>query len=179
MATDTSTVIKSMHMPCCCSSVATLCLTLCDPMNCSTPGFPVLHCLREFAQTHVQWVSDAIQSLHPLSPSSPLALNLSQHQGLFQWAGSSHQVARLELQLQHQSFQWIFRVDFLLDWLVWSCCPRDSQESFPTPQFKSMNSLVLQLSHPYMTTGKTIALTRWTFVGKVRSLLLICYLSWS
>ena len=74
-------------------------------------------------------------------------------------------------------FQWIFRVDFLQDWVVWSLCsPRDSQESSPTPQFKSINSLTLsflyspQLSHPYMTTGKTITLTRWTFVGKVMSL---------
>ena len=72
----------------------------------------------EFAQTHVHWVSDAIQPFHPLSPPSPPALNLSQHQGLFQWVGSSHQVAKvLELQLQHQSFQWIFRVDsFRIDW---------------------------------------------------------------
>ena len=83
----------------------------------------------------------------------------------------------MELQLQHQSFQWIFRTDFLLNGLVGSPhSPRDSQESSPTPQFKSINSLVLsffmvQLSHPYMTTGKTIALTRWTFVGKVMVLL--------
>ena len=84
---------------------------------------------------------------------------------------SLHQVASiLELWLQHQSFPWIFRVDFLQDSLVWSCCPRDSQESSPAPQFKSMNSLVLQLSNPYMTSGKTIALTRWTFLGEVRSL---------
>ena len=77
-------------------------------------GFPVLHYLPEFAQTHVRWVNDAIQLSHPLSPASPPVLNLSQHQGLFQWVGSSHQVAKgLELQLQHQSFQWIFRVDCL------------------------------------------------------------------
>ena len=84
---------------------------------------------------------------HPLSPSSPLALSLSQHQGLFQGVSSSHQMARvLELQLQHQSFQWIFRTDFLWDWLVRSpCSPRDSQESSPTPQFKSINSSVLSL----------------------------------
>ena len=73
-------------------------------MNCSTPGFPVLHCLLEFAQTLVHWVCDAIQPSHPLSPASPPALNLSQHQNLFQWVGSSHQVAKvLELQCQHQS----------------------------------------------------------------------------
>ena len=83
----------------------------------------------------------------------------------------------LEFQLQHQSFQWIFRTDFLSDGLVGSlCCPRDSQESSPTPQFKSINSqhstfFIVQLSPPYMTTGETIALTRWTFVGKVMSVL--------
>ena len=81
------------------------CLTLCNHMNCSTPGFPVLHYLPEFIQTHVHWVSDAIQPSHPLLPPSPPSLNLSQHQGLFQWISSSHQVAKvLELQLQHQSF---------------------------------------------------------------------------
>ena len=89
------------------------CPTLCDPMDWSMPGFPVHHQLLELAQTHVHQVSDAIQPSHPLSPPSP-AFNLSQHQSLFQWVGSSHQVAKvLELQLQHQSFQWIFRTDFL------------------------------------------------------------------
>ena len=83
-------------------------------------GFPVLHHLLEFAQTHVHWVGDAIQPSHPLLLPSPPALNLSQHQSLFQWVSSLHQVAKgLEFQLQHQSFQWIFRIDFLQDWLVW------------------------------------------------------------
>ena len=88
------------------------------PMESSTPGFPVLQCLLEFAQIHVHWVMDAIQASHPLLLHSPPVLSLSQHQGLFQWVGSSHQVTKvLELQLQHQSFQWIFRVDFLrIDW---------------------------------------------------------------
>jgi len=96
------------------SSVAQLCLTLCDPMDCSMPGFPVNHQLPELVQTHAHWVSDAIQPAHPLSPPSPPAFNLSQHQGLFQWVSSSHQVAKvLEFQLQHQAFQWIFRTDFL------------------------------------------------------------------
>ena len=86
----------------------------CDPMNCSTPGPPVHHQLPELTQTHVHWVGDAIQPSHPLSSPSPLAFNWSQHQGLFQWVSSSHQVAKvLEFQLQHQSFQWIFRTDFL------------------------------------------------------------------
>ena len=86
-------------------------LTLRDPMNCRTQGFPVLHHLLEFVQIHVHWVSDAIQWSHPVLPSSPLALNLSQHQGLFPWVSSSHQAAKvLELQLLHQSFQWIGRL---------------------------------------------------------------------
>ena len=93
------------------SSVAQLCPTLCDPMNCSMPGLPVHHQLLEFTQTHIHRVSDAIQPSHPVSSPSPPAPNLPQHQGLFQWVNSSHQVARvLELQLQHQSFQWILRV---------------------------------------------------------------------
>ena len=80
----------------------------------STPGFPVLHYLPDFAQIHVLWVSDAIQPSHPLSSPSPPAFNLSQHQGHFKWVSSSHQVAKvLEFQLQHQSFQWIFRTDSL------------------------------------------------------------------
>ena len=90
------------------------CLTLCNPMNHSTPGLPVHHQLPESTQTHIHWVSDAIQPSHPLSTPSPPALNLSQHQGLFQWVNSSHQVAKvLEFQLQHQSFQWTPRTDIL------------------------------------------------------------------
>ena len=123
------------------SSVLQLCLTVHDPMDCSTPGLPVHHQLPESTQTHVHWVGDAIQPSHPLSSPSPPALNLSQHQDLFKWVSSLHQVAKvLEFQLQHQSFQWIFRTDFLQDWQLWSpCSPRDSQESSPTPQFKCMN----------------------------------------
>ena len=96
------------------SSVAQSCLTLCNPMNRSTPGLPVHHQLPEFNQTHVHRVSDAIQPSHPLLSPSPPAPNPSQHQSLFQWISSSHQVAKvLEFQLQHQSFQWTFRTDFL------------------------------------------------------------------
>ena len=127
--------------------VVQLCPILCDPTDCSTPGFSDLHHLPELAQTLVHWVGDAIQPSSPLSsPSSP-AFNLAQHQGLFQWIGSSHQVAKVwELQLQQQSFQWIFRVDFFLYWLVWfPCIPRDSQESSPTPQLQSICSSVLSL----------------------------------
>ena len=93
-------------------------LRLCNPMDCGTPGFPVLHCLLEFAQTHVPEVSDAIQPSHPLLSPSPPVFNLSQHQGLFKWVSSSHQVGAenhkiLELPIPHQPFQSIFRVDFL------------------------------------------------------------------
>ena len=148
-------------------------------MNRSTPGLPVHHQLPEFTQTHVHPVGDDIQTSHPLSSPSPPAPNPSQHQGLFQWVNFSHEVAKvLEFQPQHQPFQWIFRTDLLLNGLVGSpCSPRDSQESSPT--YSSNASILLcsafftlQVSHPYMTTGKTIALTRRTFVGKVMSLLL-------
>ena len=93
------------------SSVAQSCPTLFDPMNHSTPGLPVHHQLPEFTQTHVHWVGDAIQPSRHLLPPSPPALNLSQHQGLFKWVSSSHQVAKvLEFQLQHESFQWTPRI---------------------------------------------------------------------
>ena len=94
------------------SSVAQSCLTLCDPMNRSTPGLPVHHQLLGFTQTHAHRVGDVIQPSHPLSSPSPPAPNPSQHQGLFQWVSSSHQMAKvLEFQLQHQSFQWAPRTD--------------------------------------------------------------------
>jgi len=96
------------------SPVAQSCLTLFEPMDCSMPGFPVPHQLPEPTQTHVHCVGAAIQPSHPLSPPSPPTFNLSQLQGLFQWVSSWHQVAKvLEFQLQHQSFQWIFKIDFL------------------------------------------------------------------
>ena len=78
----------------CCCSVANLCLILCNLMGCNTPGFSVPYRLREFAQVHVHWISDAIQPSYPLSPSFPFAFNLSQHHGLFQWVSCSHQVAK-------------------------------------------------------------------------------------
>ena len=143
-------------MFCCnCCLVTNLCPTLCSPTDCSTPSFSVLHNLLEFAQIYVHWVRDAVYPVHPLLSPFPFAFNISQHQGLFQWAGSSYQVAKvLELQLQHQSFQWIFRVDFLLDRLVWfPCSPRDSQESSPALQFESINSSVLnRLYGPTLTS---------------------------
>ena len=113
-----STLFSLWHMfllrskNCCCCSVANLCPTLCNPMDCSMTGFPVPHHLQEFAQVHVHCIGDAVQPYHPLTSSSPSAFNLSQHQRLFQWVGCLHQMTKiLELQLQHQSFQWIFRVD--------------------------------------------------------------------
>ena len=101
------------HTHCwCCCSVSQSCPILCDPMDCSTPGLPVPYHLLEFAQVHVHCIGDAVQQSHPLTPSSPSVLNLSQHQGLFQWVICSHQMTKiLELELQDQSFQWIFRVD--------------------------------------------------------------------
>ena len=96
------------------SSGAQSCLTDCNPMDCSMLSFPVHHQLPEFTQNHVHWVSDTIQPSHPLSSPSALAFNRSQHQGLFEWVSSLHQVAEvLGFQLQHQSFQWIFRTGFL------------------------------------------------------------------
>ena len=145
-------------------------------MDCSMLGFPVLQCLPDFVQPCVHWVDIAIQQSHPLSLSPP-AFSLSQHQGFSQWVGSSHQVAKvLELQLQHQSFQWIFRVNFLYDWLVSSLrCPRDSQESSPATKFECITSSLSLLHGTTLTSsqdyGKAIALTIWTFVGKIMSLL--------
>ena len=121
--------------------------SLCNPMDCSMPGFPVHHQLPELTQTHVHWVGDAIQP-------SPPAFNLSQHQGLFKWVSTLHQVAKvLEFQFQHEAFQWIFRIDFLEDGLIGSpCSPRDSQESSPTPQFKIINSSVLKFLYSQTLT---------------------------
>ena len=97
-----------------CCSVAKLCPNVCNPTDYSKPIFPVLHRPTEFAQAHVLWVDDASQSSHPLPPTFPPALNLFQHQDLFLWISPSHQVAKaLELYIQHQFSQWIFRVDFL------------------------------------------------------------------
>ena len=158
------------------------CVQLCDPMDCSTPGFPVLHHLRELAQTHVHRVSDAIQPSHPLlSPSLP-APNPSQHQSLFQWVNSSHEVAKvLEFQLQHQSFQWTpglisFRMAWL-DLLAVQGTPKSLLQHHGSNTSIDQHSafFTVQLSHPYMTIGKTIALTihttTRTFVGKVITLI--------
>ena len=137
------------------SSVIQSCPSLCDPMNHSTPGLPVHQQLPESTQTHVRWVGDAIQPSHALSSPSPPTPTPSQHQGLFQWVNSSHEVAKvLEFQLQHHSLQRNPRANLLQNGLVGSpCSPRDSQESSPTPQFKSINSLVLSFLHsPTLTS---------------------------
>ena len=147
------------------------------PIDCSMPGFPVLHCLPGFAPTHVHWDSNAIQ---PPLPCRPLLLLPSIFPSIkvFFNECSWHRVAKeMDFQLQHQSFQWICRTDFLEDWLVESpCSPRDSQEFSPTLHFKSINSSVLIFLHsPTLTPihhyWKTISLTRQTFVAKVMSLL--------
>ena len=137
------------------SSVTQSCLTLCDPMNRSTPGLPVHHQLPEFTQTHIHRVRDAIQPSHPLLSPFPPAPNPSQHQSLFQCVNSSHEVAKvLEFQLEHHSFQRNPRADLLHNGLVGSpCSPRDSQESSPTPHFQSINSLALSFLHsPTLTS---------------------------
>ena len=151
--------------------------TLCKHMDCSPSGFLVHHGPLELSKTHVHWVGDAIQPSHPLSSPSP-ALNLFQHQGLFQWVSSSHQVAKvLEFQLQHQSFnEHPGLVSFRMDWLDLLTVQGTLKSLFQHHSSKASILLpsaffIVQLSHPYMTTGKTIALTRQPFVGKVMSLL--------
>ena len=161
------------------SSVTQSCPTLCDPVGCSRPDLPFHHQLPDFTQTHVHWVGDDIQPSYPLLiPSLPI-FNLSQHQGRFKWGCASHQVAKvLEFQLRHQSFHQIFRVDCLWDRLVGTpCSPRTlksllKHHSSKASILQCSAFLIVQLSHPYMTTGKTTDLTRWTSVGKVMSLLL-------
>ena len=157
------------------SSVAQSCLTFCDPMDCSMPGFPFNQQLPELAQTHVHQIGDAIQPSHPLSSPSPPAFNLSQHQSLFR-----ESVLHITWP-KYWSFSFSISpfneysglISFRMDWL-------DLQETLKSllQQHSSKASIlrhsaffIVQLSHPYMTTRKTIALTRWTFVDKVMSLL--------
>jgi len=140
-------------------------------MNCSMPGLLVHHHLLEFTQTHVHWISDAIQPPHPLSSPSPPAFNLPQHEGLFKWVSSLHQVAKnISPSNEHPGL--IFRMDWLdllaVQGTLKSLLQHHSSKASVLPPSAFF---IVQLSHPYMTTGKTIALTRWTFVGKVMSLL--------
>ena len=164
------------------SLVAHLCPTLCDPMDCSTPGLPVHHQLSELAQTHVHRVGDAIQPSHPLSSPSPPAFNLSQHQGLFKWVNFLHQVAKvLEFQLQMlicPSNEYSGWISFKMVWLDLLAVQRTlktllQHHSSKASILQRSVFFIVQLSHPYMTTGKTIALTRQTFVGKVVKRLLL------
>ena len=148
-------------------------------MNCSTPGLPVHHQLPESTQTCVHWVGGAIQPFYPLSSPSPPALNLSQHQGLFKWVSYSHQVAKvLEFQLnisptnEHPGL-----ISFRMDCSDFLTVQGTLKSLLQHHRSKAsilwhLVFFIVQLLHPYMTTGKTIALTRRTFVGKVMSLLL-------
>ena len=155
------------------SSVAQSCSTLFDHMNHSTPGLPVHHKLPEFTQIHVHWVSDAIQPSLLLSSPSPPAPNPSQHQGLFQRVNTSHKVAKgLEFQLQHQSSnEHPGLISLRIDWLDLLAVQGTLKSllqhySSKASIFWCSAFFTVQLSHPYMTTGKTIALTRRTFLAK-------------
>ena len=147
------------------SSVAQSCPTLCDPMNCSTPGLPIHYRLPESTQTHVHWVGDATQPSHPLLSPSPPALNLSQHQSLFKWVSSLHEVAKvLEFQLQHQSFQWHpWLISFRMDWLDLLAVQGTlksllQHHSSKASILRHSVFFIVQLSHLYMTIGKTHSL---------------------
>ena len=159
------------------SLVALSCPTLCNPMDGSTPGFPGHHQLPELAQTHVHQVDDVIQPSHPLSSPSPSTFKLFQHQGLFQWV-----ILRIRWK-KYWSFNFSISpsnkysglIFFRINWLDLLAV----QGTFKSSQYHNSKASILQhsvffmvqLSHPYMTTGKTIALARWAFVGKVMSLL--------
>ena len=148
------------------SSVAQSCPTLCNPVDCSTPGLPVHQQLLEFTQTHVHWISNTIQPSHPLLYPSPPTFNLSQHQGLFKWVSSSHQVAKvLEFSFNiRPSNEHPGLISFRMDWLdllaiqgtLRSLLQHDSSKASILQQ---VAVFIVQLSHPHMTTRKTIALT--------------------
>ena len=164
------------------SSVAQSCPTLCDPMDCSVLGLPVHHQLLQLAQTHVHWVSDAIQPSHPLLSPSPPAFNLSQLRVF-----SKESVLRIR-SLKYWSFSFSISpsneysglISFRTDWLDLLSVHGTLKNLPQHHSSKALAFFIVQLSHPYMTTGKTIALTRQTFTGKVMSLcFLICCLGWS
>ena len=143
------------------SSVAESCPTLCDPMDYRMPGLPVHHQLPEFTQSHVHWVGHAIQPSHHLLSPSPPTFNLSQHQGLFKWVSSSHQVAKvLEFQLQHQSFhEHSGLISFKMDWLDLLAVQGTLKSLLQHHSSKASvlwrsAFLIVQLSHPYMTRGQ-------------------------
>ena len=155
------------------SSVTQSCLTLCNSMNRNTPGLPVHQQLQEFTQTHVHWVGDAIQPSHPLLSRSTPAPNPSQHQGLFQWVNSLLEVAK------YWSFSFSRSpsnehpglISFRMDWLDLLTVQGTlksllQHHSSKASIFWHSAFFRVQLSHPYMTTGKTIALTRWPLLAK-------------
>ena len=157
------------------SSVSQSCLTLCDPMNCSTPGLLVHHQLPEFTQTHIHWVSDAIQPSHPVLPFSSCSQSLPASESfpispLFAWGGQSTGVSALASFLPKNT------QDFRMDWLDLRAVQGTLKSLLQNRSSKASilqrsAFFTVQLSHPYMTTGKNIALTRRTFVNKVMSLL--------
>ena len=155
------------------SSVTQSCLTLCDLMDCNTPGLPVHQQLLEFTQTHVHWVGDAIQPSHPQPFTSLPAFNLSQYQGLFWWVNSSHQVVKKYWSFSFSispSNEYSGLISFRMDWLDLLAVQGTlksllKHHSSKTSSLQCSSFFIVQFSHPYMTTGKTIALTRWTFVG--------------
>ena len=160
------------------SSVTPLCPTHYNTMDCSMPGFPVHHELLEFTQIHVHWVGVAIQPSHPLSFPSPPALNLSHHQGLFQWVFPIRWPKYWSFSFSISlSSDYSGLISFMTDWLDLLAVQGTLKSLL---QYHSSKASILlcssfftvHLSHPYMTTGKTIALTRWTLVSKVMSLLL-------
>ena len=147
-------------------------------MHCTMPGFPVHHQLPELAQHHVHPVGNNIQPSHPLSSPSLPAFNLSQHQGHLQWVSSLHQVAKvLELQLQHQFFhEYSGMISFRIQWFDFLAVQGTLKNLLQHKNLKASvlqhsDFLAVQCSHPYMTTGKTVALNIWTFVSKVMSVL--------
>ena len=157
---------------CCCCSVAKSCPALCDPMDCSTAGLPVLRHPPEF--TRVQWISDAIQPSHPLSPSSPPTPNLSQSQGLFQWVSSSHQGATYWSFSISPSNEYSGLIYLRIEWFDLLAVTGTLKSLLQHHNSKASvlqhsAFFMVQLSH--LTTGKTIALTVWTFIGKVMPLL--------
>ena len=164
-------------------SVAQSCLTLCDPMDCSTPDFPVLYRVPEFAQTHVHWVGDAIQTFCPLLPPSPFTLDLSQHQGLFYWVGSSHRVARV-LALRHQSPMNPQLISFRINWFGLLAVHGTlksllQHHSSKASIFGCSAFFTVHVSHLYMTTEKTMDWLSGHFLAKWYFCLLISCLGLS
>ena len=168
------------------SSVAQSCLTLSNPMDRSMLGLPVHHQLPEFTQIQVHWIGDDIQPFHPLSSHSPPALNLSQYQGLFKWVSSLDQVAK------YWSFSFSIStsneysglISFRMDWLHLLAVQGTlksllQHHSSKASVLQCSPFFIVQLSHPYMTTEKTIALTIQIFVGRISLCFLICCLGWS